>query len=65
MEVRSFKKEDKGQDQKIIIYGAGRYGELALRGLQQIGLDADYFADRKISRWELLGKRGNQPSEIK
>lgn len=31
---------------KLLIYGAGNYGEIALGGLKEIGLTPDYFVDK-------------------
>lgn len=42
----SFKKEKISDRQKILVYGAGIYGEIALRGLEILGLKAECFIDR-------------------
>ena len=34
--IKSFEKSDLKRDQKVLIYGAGRYGELAYWGLKQL-----------------------------
>lgn len=64
MMIKSFEKKDKKPGQKIIIYGAGRYGELALRGLEQIGLQADFFVDRKLAGGDYLGVKVISPEKL-
>lgn len=53
------------ENQKIIIYGASVYGELALRGLEQLGLELYCFADR-VSRInnQYLGYRVIPPNDL-
>lgn len=52
-------------NQKIIIYGASVYGELALRGLENIGLRPAFFVDRARSGREYLGYAVIHPKELK
>ncbi len=52
--TKSFTADCLKENQKIIIYGAGRYGELALRGLQHLGLQPSY------SRYGIYGSKSNQ-----
>ena len=63
--TKSFTLEDLRDNQKIIIYGAGRYGELALRGLQHLKLQPLYFADRVLAGKEHLGVKVIAPHELK
>ena len=53
----------KGQD--IIIYGASVYGELALRGLEHLGLKPLCFVDRARSGRDYLGYRVLEPDKMK
>lgn len=62
--TRSFQKEDWDSSKKIIIYGAGRYGEIALRGLEKVGLWADFFADRDYPGKEYFGVPVIQPAGL-
>lgn len=63
--TQSFTLDDLRDNQKIIIYGAGRYGELALRGLQHLNLQPTYFADRALAGKEHLGVKVVAPNELK
>ncbi len=62
--TKSFTLKDLNSGQKIIIYGAGRYGELALRGLQYLKLQPMFFADRFLAGEERLGIKVIEPSEL-
>lgn len=53
------------EKQKIIIYGASVYGELALRGLEVLGLRPFCFADRARIGQEYLGYQVVSPEELK
>ncbi len=46
--TKSFVK-DAFTNKEIIVYGAGRYGELALRGLQALGIEPNAFADQALA----------------
>lgn len=52
------------EGQKIIIYGASVYGELALRGLELLGLAPAAFADRARAGKEYFGYPVIAPSEL-
>lgn len=67
IETQPFKCNIYDKKQKIIIYGASVYGELAYKGLQTIGLNPDFFCDQSkeiklycnvnvISPYELVQK---------
>ncbi len=62
--TKSFTADCLKENQKIIIYGAGRYGELALRGLQHLGLQPSYFADRTLAGTEYMGVKVISPNEL-
>lgn len=62
--TRSFEFKDWENGDIIIIYGAGRYGEIAFHGLEAMGLHADYFADRNVTEVERLGIPIISPDEI-
>lgn len=62
--TRSFEFKDWKNGDIIIIYGAGRYGEIAFHGLEAMGLHADYFADRNVTEVERLGIPIISPDEI-
>lgn len=53
------------EGQKIIIYGASVYGELALRGLETVGLTPFCFADRARSGQEYLGYPVIEPEKLR
>ena len=55
-------KYDKGE--KIIIYGASSYGELAFWGLKQNGLSPDYFRDRAVIKDKYMGIPVIRPREV-
>lgn len=63
--TRPFRKEDWDGSRKIIIYGVGRYGEIALRSLEKMGLRVDFFADRAYSGTEYLGVTVLCPEDLK
>lgn len=63
-QTKSFTLEDLRGDQQIIIYGAGRYGEIALRGLQSMNLQPAYFADRALAGKRYLGVDVIAPDEL-
>ena len=44
--TETFTKEFYNSEKKLLIYGAGNYGEIALGGLKEIGLTPDYFVDK-------------------
>lgn len=47
--TKSFKKEDYNLNQKVYIYGAGRYGELAMHGLNALNVKIEAFIDGKLA----------------
>ena len=63
--IRAFRADELKNGQNIIIYGAGRYGELALRGLESIGLAPVFFIDADTSRDEYLGYDIHSPEDAK
>ena len=62
--VPSFNADNYDKEQPIIIYGAGQYGELALRGLQALNIKVDYFLDHSRQGEQYLGVSVLDPSEI-
>ena len=48
--TETFTKEFYNSEKKLLIYGAGNYGEIALGGLKEIGLTPDYFVDKNHDR---------------
>ena len=62
--TESFNLENYRFDKKVIIYGAGVYGELALRGLQYIGIEPDYFADKRLAGKKCWGIEVINPDNL-
>lgn len=60
----TFTKQDLRENQKIIIYGASVYGELALRGLECLGLKPYCFIDRARCGGDYLGYSVLSPNEV-
>lgn len=65
MIIRSYTKEDYCENQQIVIYGAGVYGELAIKGLEFWGIKASYFADNNDTIKEYFGLPVIAPCDIK
>lgn len=63
-QTESFRKDKIQENQKILIYGAGIYGEIALRGLEILGLNADFFVDKGHAGEEYLGIPVIHPDEL-
>jgi organic radical activating enzyme len=62
--MESFRKEKLLPGQKLIIFGAGTYGEIALRALEQIEIKPDFFADRTLAGKEYYGIPVIHPSQL-
>ncbi len=62
--TKGFYSSDLREGQKIIVYGAGRYGEIALKGLEAEGLSVDFFADRAYAGGDYLGVPVIAPEEL-
>lgn len=62
--TESFKIDRFKHDRKIIIYGAGTCGEIALRGLEKYGLKPDFFCDRSLKHREMFGIPVIEPKEL-
>ncbi len=62
--IKSFEKSDLKNNQKVLIYGAGRYGELAYWGLKQLGVAVNYFIDEYRAGDEMLGISVISPLKI-
>ena len=60
----SFRKSDLREEQKILIYGAGRYGELALHGLRTLQLEPLCFADEKMAGETFCGYEVISPIDL-
>jgi len=63
-QTESFRKEKIEGDQKILIYGAAVYGEIALRGLEILGLKPECFIDRGHAGEEYFGLNIISPNEL-
>lgn len=61
----SFDKTYYDKTKKIIIYGAGRYGELAYWGLKALGLRPDFFVDENRAGQEFLGCMVKRTEELR
>ena len=61
--TKSYIGSEKDSD-RIIIYGAGRYGELALRGLQALGIEPYAFADQSLVGQDYFGVRVISPDDL-
>lgn len=59
-----FSKENLKENQKVIIYGASVYGELALRGLEAMGITPLCFVDRARHGKEYLGYSVISPQKL-
>ena len=62
--TKSFRKSDLREEQKILIYGAGRYGELALHGLRTLQLEPLCFADEKMAGETFCGYEVISPIDL-
>ena len=62
--TKDFNIADIGKDTRIVIYGAGRYGELAYWGLKSLGIEPNYFMDRSRAGERLYGIAIISPSCI-
>lgn len=63
--LQEFTIENYDRNYKIIIYGAGVYGELCLKALQVYGIEVYAFADRRTDLSEYLGIKVIRPEDIK
>ena len=63
-ETKPFRINNYVTDQKIIIYGASVYGELAYRGLEAIGITPDYFCDQSRERKVYCGIQVISPKQL-
>ncbi len=50
---------------EIIVYGAGRFGELAFFGLKELGVTPSFFVDRKLSGGSFLGVNVINPEDLR
>ncbi len=64
-QTKTFQKEKVKRNQKILIYGAAVYGEIALRGLEILGLKAECFVDREHAGETYFGLNIISPEELK
>lgn len=64
MEILSFRKEMLRSEQKVLIYGAGNYGEIAFYALKAIGIEVDRFVDRAYAGRKYLGKEVISSSKL-
>lgn len=55
----------KPESGKLILYGAGVYGEYAFRALKKLGITVDFFCDRSKFGSDLFGVPVISPEEIK
>lgn len=63
--LKVFQKECVGKKDKIILYGAAMYGELALNALRECGLEAFAFCDRVQAGSSFCGLAVISPDELK
>lgn len=63
-QTESFRKDKINSNQKILIYGAAVYGEIALRGLEILGLKPEGFIDREHIGEKYLGFSIISPNEL-
>lgn len=52
------------KDNKLIVYGASVYGEIAFWSLKEIGVTPDYFCDKSIERKKYFGIEVIHPDEL-
>ena len=62
--TKSFTKADCKDNKKILIYGAGRYGELALHGLKAINVKPVAFVDERLTGEDYCGYPVISPLEL-
>ncbi len=62
--TKSFKKLDLRDNQKILIYGAGRYGELTLHGLKALQLEPLCYVDEKLAGETFCGYDVISPQQL-
>ena len=62
--TRDFNISEINPNTRLIVYGAGRYGELAYWGLKSLGVSIDFFMDKNRVGEELLGISIISPSKI-
>ena len=63
--TKSFRKEDYKEGKKVIIYGAGRYGELAYWMLKELNIKPFCFADEKMAGDKFCDLKVISPNELK
>ena len=64
MTINSFNKSIVKKNQKIVIYGSGVYGEIALRTVETLGLNVEAFVDRASGGKTYLGKQVIYPEQL-
>lgn len=62
--TKSFDRNEYKVNKKIIVYGAGRYGELAYWGLKSLGFKVDFFVDKNRVGENLLSVNILSPEEL-
>ena len=63
--TKSFRKEDYKEGKKVIIYGAGRYGELAYWMLKELNIKPFCFADEKMAGDKFCNLKVISPNGLK
>ena len=62
--TKSFTKENYDKTKKILIYGAGNYGQIALFGLKSMGIMPDFFVDKNHAEEMYYGVKVIAPEEV-
>ena len=62
--TESFNRNCLQEKKRIIVYGAGRYGELAFHGLKALGITVDFFVDRSLCGKKFLGAEVISPDNL-
>ena len=62
--TKSFELSDYKHNKKILIYGAGNYGELAYRGLEMWGIHPDFFIDEYYDKEKYINVPVIRPPQI-
>lgn len=63
-ELKAFSYENYSTDRKIVIFGAGLYGELALRALEKWDIPVYGFVDSKYTEGQYMGYPVIRPSQL-
>ena len=66
-EFLNSKKLNNNLKNKVVIFGAGNLGTLAIKALRQKDIAVDYFSDNDVTKWNTIheGKKILPPSDLK